>query len=97
MQDVLQRLEKHVEALPGYRAWLAEADRDCFLGVLRSAALKHLQSIHCTCGGKGRCEHCQLDEALAHTAERGGAVEHEEAVIDLAALQRESERPLPAA
>ena len=68
MDHATDRLARHVETLPGYGAWLAEQDRDFWLGQLRAAALKHFRTLTCTCGGTGACEHCALDEALAYTA-----------------------------
>lgn len=65
--SVLHRLDKHVQHLPGYQAWLEEQDRAYWLGVLRAAALRHFGTLP-DCPGCGSCPTCQLAEALAYTA-----------------------------
>lgn len=64
----VQRLEAHVNHLPGYSAWLEEQDRNFWLEQLRNAAQKHLDTLTCCCHETGACEHCCLCEALAYTA-----------------------------
>ena len=58
--------------LPGCGGWLAETDRDYWLGVLSRAAWRHLDTLP-DCEGCGVCERCVLGETLAYTAKAGAA------------------------
>ena len=72
------------EELPGYGAWLDEQDRTYWIGILRTAAEAHYATLACTCGETGRCEHCQLSEALVYTEDDGTEVWHDDDVLELA-------------